>query len=75
MTHPVQLTDSTQVHVPVNHYIETGNSSRVSCRPRPLSGQKLRVAKEEFSFMLEAGIIRRTISHFLNSFKLVKLVY
>ena len=58
----MQLTDSTQVHVPVKHYIETGNSSLVSCRPRPLSGEKLRVAKEEFSFMLEAGILRRSNS-------------
>ena len=57
MTHPTQLPDSTQVHVPVKHYIETSDSSPVSCGPRPLSGEKLRVAKEEFSFMLEACII------------------
>ena len=58
----MQLTDSTQVHVAVKHCIETGNSSPVSYRPRSLSGEKLGVAKEELSFMLEAGILRRSIS-------------
>ena len=58
----MQLTDSSQVHIPVKHYIETDNSCPVSCRPHWLSGEKLRVAKEKFSYMLEAGIVIRSNS-------------
>ena len=70
VTHPMQLNDSSLVHVPVKHYIETGNSSPVSCRPRPLSGEKLRVAKEEFLIVLEAVIIRRSNSPWLSQLQL-----
>ena len=58
----MELTDTTHVHVPVNKCTEKGNSSPVSCRQRLLSGEKLRLAKEEFSSMLEAGVLIRSNS-------------
>ncbi|KAK4297866.1 hypothetical protein Pmani_029750 [Petrolisthes manimaculis] len=46
----------------IHHHIDTGDSPPVYFKARPLTGEKLKAAKEEFQFLLNAGIIRRSNS-------------
>ena len=41
-------------NIKMYHHIDTGNNSPVYCRPRPLSGTKLKAARDEFDFLLNA---------------------
>ena len=58
---PVQY-QNLETKVKVVHRIDTGNSAPIYCKPRPLSGKKLQAAKDEFQFLLNAGIVRRSNS-------------
>ena len=61
ITSPLQRADA-RFKSNFSHAIETGDSAPVYCRPRPLSGCKLLAAREEFQYMLKAGIVRRSNS-------------
>ena len=72
LTSPLQLhSASDSVKSIVHHHIETGNNSPVHFKPRPLTGAKLEAAKEEFQFLLNAGIIQRSSSPWASPLHLV----
>ena len=71
LTSPLQISDNDKFQTSIEHTIETGNQSPVYCRPRPLSGNKLLAAREEFQYMLNAGIIRRSNSPWASPLHLV----
>ncbi|CAH8497729.1 unnamed protein product [Dicrocoelium dendriticum] len=54
----------------VTHHIRT-NGPPVSCRPRRLSPEKLKVARAEFEHMLELGIIRPSDSPWSSPLQMV----
>ena len=71
LTSPTQLASAGASPSSVTHHIDTANSPPISFKPRPLSGIKLEAAKEEFQFMLNAGIIRRSNSPWASPLHLV----
>ena len=52
----------TQSKTRVTHCIRTGNNVPVYSRFRPLTGEKYKITKDEFQFLLNAGIICRSES-------------
>jgi len=68
---PLKLSEHSGVRSPIEHRIDTGNSMPIAHKPRPLSGTKLDAAKQEFQFMLNAGIIRRSQSPWASPLHLV----
>lgn len=56
---------------PNAHYINTHNHSPVYAKSRPLVGAKLESAKDEFQFLLNAGIIQRSSSPWSSPLHLV----
>ena len=62
LTSPLQLSSSGHPVETIHHRIDTGNSPPVYFKMRPLTGEKLKAAKDEFQFLLNAGIVRRSNS-------------
>ena len=71
LTSPLQLSATDHTEKVVHHLIDTGDSPPVWFKTRPLTGEKLRAAKEEFQFLLNAGIIRRSNSPWASPLHLV----
>lgn len=71
LTAPLQLSSKHSSNSPVCHFIETNNSPPVYFKARPLTGSKLQAAKDEFQFLLNAGIIRRSNSPWASPLHLV----
>ena len=72
LTSPLQLNKiESTVKNPVQHHIETKSSSPVHFKARPLSGTKLEAAKQEFQFLLNAGIVQRSNSPYASPLHLV----
>ena len=71
ITNPSKMNKNTAV-AKVHHDIDTGSSSPVYCRARSLSGEKLNAAREEFKFMLQSGIVRRSNSPWSSPLHMVK---
>jgi len=46
----------------VQHRIDTGSAPPAFCRSRPLHGEKLTAAKQEFQLLLDSGVIRPSCS-------------
>lgn len=53
------------------HYIRTTSGPPVSCRPRRLAPDRLKIAKAEFDFMLREGTARRSESPWSSALHLV----
>ena len=70
ITSPLQVSDN-PVKCPVAHTIDTGKNRPIHSKARPLSGAKLKAAKEEFQFLLKAGRIRRSNSSWSSPLHLV----
>lgn len=73
LTSPLQFKNENVLknNLKIYHHIKTNNSSPISFRPRPLTGKKFEAAKQEFDFMLSAGIIRRSSSPWASPLHLV----
>lgn len=54
------------------HRIETLPGQPVTCRPRRLAPDRLKIAKQEFDFMIEQGIIRPSKSNWCSPLHLVE---
>lgn len=70
LSSPLQLSTKTN-NLPIKHSIETGDSNPISYKARPLTGEKLKAAKDEFKFLLNAGIIQRSNSPWSSPLHLV----
>ncbi|XP_076030365.1 uncharacterized protein LOC143018661 [Oratosquilla oratoria] len=62
LTAPTQLSNTQPLEGTICHRIDTGDSSPVSLKTRPLTGENLKAAKDEFQFLFNAGIIGRSNS-------------
>ena len=62
LTAPLNLSASETPSNGVYHTIDTGDNPPVYSKPRPLTGNKLSIAKAEFQFLLDTGRIRRSNS-------------
>lgn len=71
LTSPLQLSSTNHPEGTIHHHIDTSNSPPVYFKVRPLTGEKLKAAKEEFQFLLNAGIIRRSNSPWTSPLHLV----
>ena len=73
LTTPLQLAKTNEkVEITAKHEIDTKENNPVYCRPRPLTGKKLAAAKQEFTFLLDAGIIRYSKSPWASPIHMVK---
>lgn len=72
LTMPLQLSkvDESSL-IPVSHHIDTGDKLPICFKPRPLTGSKLQAAKDEFQFLLNAGIVQRSNSSWASPLHLV----
>ena len=52
LTSPLQLSEARVSNLTTCHHIDTGNSPPIYFKARPLTGEKLKAAKEEFQFLL-----------------------
>ena len=71
LTSPLQLSATDRTERDIHHHIDTGNSPPIWFKTRPLTGEKLKAAKDEFQFLLNAGIIRRSNSPWASPLHLV----
>ena len=71
ITSPLQISYDNPVKCPVSHNIDTLKNRPIHCKSRPLSGVKLKAARDEFQFLLEAGRIRRSNSPWASPLHLV----
>ena len=71
LTSPLQLSDTRLGDISINHHIDTEERAPVYFKTRPLTGEKLQAAKEEFQFLLNAGIIQRSSSPWASPLHLV----
>ena len=71
LTSPLRPNSVSKSPCKITHFIRTGNNNPVSFRSRPLTGEKLKIAKEEFQFLLDAGVIRRSESPWASPLHLV----
>lgn len=72
LTAPLQLANSVDENVTSTyHCINTGDKGPIYFKPRPLTGTKLQAAKEEFKFLLQAGIIEHSNSPWASPLHLV----
>ena len=63
LTSPLQLSSVNDSTPPlIEHHIDKSNKPPIHFKTRPLTGTKLKAAKEEFQFFLDAGIIQRSNS-------------
>ena len=72
LTSPLQMSKIPQhSEETVYHNINTGDNAPIQFKSRPLTGEKLQSAKDEFQFLLKAGIIRRSNSPWASPLHLV----
>src|SRR5215469_8835180 len=68
ITSPLDLAMRKDSESRVFHRIETGDAPLIYYRTRRLPEDKLRVAREEFSILLKAGVVRPSKSPWSTSF-------
>ena len=71
LSSPLNINKSSSVPNGLYHRIDTEGHSPVNAKPRPLSGLKLKAAKDEFQFLLDAGRIERSNSPWSSPLHLV----
>ena len=62
LTSPLQLSKDTPTLNGTYHTIDTADSEPISNKPRPLTGNKLDIARAEFQYLLDTGRVRRSNS-------------
>ena len=71
LTSPLQVSKTSNNSISVSHHIDTGDTRPICFKPRPLTGSKLQAAKDEFQFLLNAGIVQRSNSPWASPLHLV----
>ena len=71
LSSPLNINKSSLVPNGLYHRIDTEGHSPVNANPRPLSGLRLKAAKDEFQFLLDAGRIERSNSPWSSPLHLV----
>ena len=71
LTSPLQFNCMSKSDSSIEHFIDTNSSPPIFSKSRPLTGDKLKAAKQEFQFLLNAGIIRRSKSPWASPLHLV----
>ena len=70
LTSPLQLSANFN-NAPIKHHIDTSDTHPICFKARPLTGEKLKAAREEFQFLLNSGIIQRSNSPWASPLHLV----